>query len=70
MTSSNRGFGSDNHSGVHPQILEAILKANGGHAAAYGTDEVSRRARRALQGAFGPRAADGEETSACGARPG
>lgn len=57
MTSSDRGFGSDNHSGVHPQILNAIEKANQGHAAAYGTDEVSRRARRALQGAFGARAA-------------
>lgn len=36
-----RGFGSDNHSGVHPQILSAIVKANEGHVPAYGTDSYT-----------------------------
>jgi threonine aldolase len=31
-------FGSDNHSGVHPRILEAIAAANHGPAVAYGMD--------------------------------
>jgi threonine aldolase len=31
-------FGSDNHSGVHPGILEAIAAANTGPAVAYGMD--------------------------------
>ncbi len=31
-------FGSDNHSGVHPRILEAIAAANQGPAVAYGMD--------------------------------
>ncbi len=34
-------FGSDNHSGVHPQILEAMTKINHGHCAAYGTDDYT-----------------------------
>ncbi len=31
-------FGSDNHSGAHPRILEAIREANSGPAVAYGLD--------------------------------
>ena len=31
-----RGFGSDNHSGVHPDVLAAIAEANVQHAMAYG----------------------------------
>ena len=37
----NRGFGSDNHSGISPEILEAIGKANTVHALAYGEDEYT-----------------------------
>lgn len=36
-------FGSDNHSGVHPRILDAINKANSEFAVAYGDDEYSQR---------------------------
>ena len=25
-----RAFGSDNHAGVHPEVLEALVAANGG----------------------------------------
>ena len=31
-------FGSDNHSGVHPQIMEAIVKENNNFKTAYGDD--------------------------------
>ncbi len=34
-------FGSDNHSGVHPQILASIAKVNIGHSAAYGSDDYT-----------------------------
>jgi threonine aldolase len=37
----NLSLGSDNHSGVHPRVIEALLAANRGHAHAYGMDEVS-----------------------------
>jgi threonine aldolase len=31
-----RGFASDNYAGVHPEVLDAIAAANGGHQTAYG----------------------------------
>ncbi|PSL40356.1 L-threonine aldolase [Planomicrobium soli] len=34
-------FASDNNSGIHPLILEAISKANDGHAPAYGDDSFT-----------------------------
>ncbi|MCH8918539.1 MAG: low specificity L-threonine aldolase, partial [Proteobacteria bacterium] len=34
-------FRSDNTAGVSPPILEALARANGGNAAAYGEDELS-----------------------------
>lgn len=44
-----RGFGSDNHAGVHPEVLAAIAEANGGHARAYGDDVWTERAIAALR---------------------
>ena len=38
-----RGFASDNYSGVHPEVLEALAEANGGHQVAYGEDEYTAR---------------------------
>lgn len=35
-------FGSDNHAGVHPKILQAIVDANYQHAPSYGTDNLSK----------------------------
>ena len=35
---AHRGFGSDNHAGVHPEVLDAIVAANAGHVGAYGDD--------------------------------
>ncbi len=48
-----RGFGSDNHSGVHPEILQAILDANIEHAPSYGTDHWSERCEKLFQKEFG-----------------
>ena len=33
-----RSFASDNNSGVHPLVMEALMKANTGHAVGYGND--------------------------------
>lgn len=46
-------FASDNNSGVHPRILEAIGRANHGSAPAYGEDEWTAEAVRHLKQAFG-----------------
>lgn len=48
-----RGFGSDNQSGIHPAVLEAIARANDGHAVSYGDDGLSARARELFQEYFG-----------------
>ncbi len=32
-----RSFASDNNAGVHPEVLQAIAKANQGHAFGYGS---------------------------------
>lgn len=45
-------FTSDNSSGAHPAILEAIVAANAEPAAAYGADEWTQRAGRALSHVF------------------
>jgi threonine aldolase len=47
-----RGFGSDNHSPVHPRILEALTLVNQGHAAAYGQDPYTERARARFREIF------------------
>ena len=49
-----RGFGSDNHSGAHPEVLAAIAAANDGHAPAYGADPWTARARQLFREHFGP----------------
>lgn len=49
-------FGSDNHAGVHPEVLAAIVAANSGHAHAYGDDDVSVRLADVVRGHFGSHA--------------
>nr|BFD66696.1 low specificity L-threonine aldolase [Bdellovibrio sp. HAGR004] len=49
-----RGFGSDNHAGIHPRILESLLAANTEHAPAYGTDEWTEAAVAEFKKQFGP----------------
>lgn len=51
-----RGFGSDNHAGVHPILMKAISAANADHAPSYGTDEWSARAKTIFKEHFGPKA--------------
>lgn len=48
-----RGFASDNNSGVHPDILEAISRANTGHTVAYGDDPYTRAAEDTFKKTFG-----------------
>lgn len=48
-----RGFGSDNQAGAHPEVIEALIAANEGHAHAYGDDPWTERAVAALKGHFG-----------------
>ncbi|MET1036064.1 MAG: low specificity L-threonine aldolase [Arthrobacter sp.] len=50
---SVRGFASDNYSGVHPEILDALVAANGGHQVAYGEDDYTRRLRDVVEDHFG-----------------
>ncbi|MBO4741840.1 MAG: low specificity L-threonine aldolase [Bacteroidales bacterium] len=48
-----RGFGSDNHSGISPEVIEAIQKANTEHALAYGDDELSSEVEKLFKEHFG-----------------
>lgn len=48
-----KSFGSDNHAGTHPAVLQAIIDANTGDAVAYGSDDWTARATSALRSAFG-----------------
>ena len=48
-----KGFGSDNHSGVHPELLKALIDCNSEHAPSYGTDLQSEAAIAAFKKQFG-----------------
>ena len=48
-----RGFASDNYSGVHPEVLDAIAVANGGHQVAYGEDQYTERLQQVFAQHFG-----------------
>lgn len=49
-----RTFASDNWSGIHPEVLAAVVQANdGGHAPAYGADPWTAEAHRLLAEHFG-----------------
>ena len=51
--SGSLSFYSDNSSGAHPEVLQAIEAANRGHALGYGEDEHTRRAEAAFARHFG-----------------
>jgi len=53
MKENNRGFASDNNSGVHPDILTAISRANQGHTVAYGDDRYTQEALENFKTHFG-----------------
>ena len=50
---SLRGFASDNYAGAHPEILQAIADANGGHQIAYGEDVYTARLQEVMKQHFG-----------------
>lgn len=48
-----KSLGSDNHSGVHPEILQAICCANSSHAPSYGTDKQTQKCQEIFKYLFG-----------------
>jgi threonine aldolase len=54
LQASTRNFASDNNAGVHPEILEALTRANQGHVIAYGNDPYTRSAVAKFEEHFGP----------------
>ena len=50
---ASRGFASDNYSGIHPEVLEAIADANDGHQVAYGDDAYTARLQEVMASHFG-----------------
>jgi threonine aldolase len=46
-------FASDNHAGVHPDVLAAIADVNEGHAASYGGDACTARVEEIMRRHFG-----------------
>lgn len=49
----NVEFGSDNHSGVHPNIMKAIINANNGFCISYGDDDFTKCSIRKIKDVFG-----------------
>lgn len=52
----NFAFASDNYSGVHPAIMDALVNANDGHDKAYGYDDHSQALAEHIRQAFGRQA--------------
>ncbi len=48
-----KALASDNYSGVHPEIMEALVRANVEHQGAYGSDEFTMRATQLFKKNFG-----------------
>jgi len=53
QTMQQRGFASDNNSGIHPAILKAIEIANTGHSKGYGDDQWTYEAVELFKKEFG-----------------
>jgi threonine aldolase len=51
-----RGFASDNNSGVHPAVMNEILRVNSGHVVGYGDDPFTVRARAMIREELGSQA--------------
>lgn len=51
-----RSFASDNNSGVHPLVMDAIVKANSDHAVGYGDDPWTAAAEKKIKEIFGEEA--------------
>ncbi len=48
-----KSFASDNYSGIHPDILEAIISANSAHEISYGDDTYTAKAQEVFESLFG-----------------
>jgi threonine aldolase len=48
-----KAFASDNYSGVHPEIMEALVQANREHQGAYGNDDYTKRTIDIFKEKFG-----------------
>ncbi len=46
-------FGSDNHSGVHPDVINAIQEANKGYCFGYGDDPLTEAVKSEIRSLFG-----------------
>lgn len=46
-------FASDNYSGVHPEIMDALTLANAEHMGSYGNDEITERTKKLFENLFG-----------------
>ncbi len=53
---ARRHFSSDNWSGVHPEVIEAISRANSGHVPSYGHDPFTAATTERLKKIFGDHA--------------
>lgn len=53
MATGNRTFASDNYAGVHPEVMDALIRANADHAGSYGADRYTERAVALFQNHFG-----------------
>jgi threonine aldolase len=51
-----KAFASDNYAGVHPEILQAIVTANGGHQISYGDDVYTEAMGEVFKRHFGEQA--------------
>ncbi|MDH6304809.1 threonine aldolase [Parabacteroides sp. PF5-5] len=51
-----RSFASDNNSGVHPAIIDAVVRANSDHAVGYGDDPWTATAIQSVKKIFGEEA--------------
>jgi threonine aldolase len=56
MSGNSHSFASDNWSGVHPEVLDAIIDANRDHVPSYGEDPLTARAVELFKHHFGEKA--------------
>ena len=50
---SQVSFGSDNHCGIHPALLESLIEVNHGHCPSYGLDPWSQQLKEKVKELFG-----------------
>lgn len=50
---SVHSFASDNYAGAHPEVLQAMIDANGGHVGSYGADPYTERLAEVVVETFG-----------------